>query len=223
MTREPNDPLSRRLFEAARREPLSEGAEGRALAAALREASARSTARPAQPARWAFGLAAAALAAAFLPIVLHREAPERISAEPERAARSAPSVPSARAAESPASTSQAPLPARLPARALANAPSAVPAAAATLTDELGALKVASTALGTGDARAALIALDRYDHVLKGSKLRAEATLLRIQALARSGDVPAASALAQRFVEQNPDSPLVDRARSFVQQPGLGGN
>jgi len=54
------------------------------------------------------------------------------------------------------------------------------------------------------------------------KLRAEATLLRIQALARAGNAQAASTLAQRFVEQNPDSPLVDRARSFIQE-GSGGN
>jgi hypothetical protein len=221
MKREPNDRLSQRLFEAARREPLSEGAEERALGAALREASVHRTAWPAERARWVFGLAAAALAAGFFLLVLRKPATDRISAEPARAARA---VPSARAAESPASTSPAPLPAPLRVRPMANsAAAAVVPSAATLTDELGALKIASTALGAGDARAALVALDRYDHLLKGGKLRAEATVLRMQALASSGDARAASALAQRFVDQNPDSPLIDRARSFIQQSGLGGN
>jgi outer membrane protein assembly factor BamD (BamD/ComL family) len=86
-----------------------------------------------------------------------------------------------------------------------------------LSDELSALKVASSALSAGDPQAALAALDRYDRVLKGQKMRAEATLLRIEALARGGQTEAASVLAQRFVEQNPGSPLVDRARSFVHE------
>ena len=86
-----------------------------------------------------------------------------------------------------------------------------------MSDELGALKRASSALNAGDTRGALAALDQYDHVLKGTKMRAEATLLRIETLARAGQAGAASELAQRFVAQNPESPLVDRARSFVQQ------
>jgi len=93
----------------------------------------------------------------------------------------------------------------------------VRSAPASLSDELGSLKLASSALSSGDPRAALAALDRYDHVLKGKVMRAEATLLRIEALARTGQTGAASTLAQRFVEQNPGSPLVDRARTFVQQ------
>jgi outer membrane protein assembly factor BamD (BamD/ComL family) len=86
-----------------------------------------------------------------------------------------------------------------------------------LSDELSALKVASSALSAGDPQAALVALDRYDRVLKGQKMRAEATLLRIEALSRAGQAEAASALAQSFVKQNPGSPLVDRARSFVNE------
>ena len=90
-------------------------------------------------------------------------------------------------------------------------------APASLSDELSALKLASTALSGGDPQAALAALDRYDRVLKGQKLRAEATLIRIEALSRAGQSEAASALAQRFVAQNPGNPLVDRARSFVHE------
>jgi outer membrane protein assembly factor BamD (BamD/ComL family) len=90
-------------------------------------------------------------------------------------------------------------------------------AQASLSDELGALKRASSALNADDTSAALSALDQYDHVLRGTKMRAEATLLRIETLSRAGQAGAASQLAQRFVAQNPESPLVDRARSFVQQ------
>jgi hypothetical protein len=52
----------------------------------------------------------------------------------------------------------------------------------------------------------LAALDQSDR-MKSQKMHAEATLLRIEALSRAGQ-PA---------EQNPGSPLVDRARTFVQQ------
>lgn len=96
-------------------------------------------------------------------------------------------------------------------------PAPVHSAPASLSDELSALKVASSALSAGDAKAALAALDRYDRVLKGQKLRAEATLLRLEALSQAGQAQAASALARRFVEQNPGSPLVDRARTFIRE------
>jgi outer membrane protein assembly factor BamD (BamD/ComL family) len=85
----------------------------------------------------------------------------------------------------------------------------------TLADELETLKRAQSALDAGDARRALTTLDRYDRAAKGQRLRAEATVLRIEALSRAGQHGAAAALARRFVDQNPESPLVDRARSFI--------
>jgi outer membrane protein assembly factor BamD (BamD/ComL family) len=87
----------------------------------------------------------------------------------------------------------------------------------TLADEVEILKKAEAALGAGDTTHAIEALDRYDRVVKDPQMHSEATLLRIQALSRAGKAEAASALARRFVEQNPGSPLVDRARSFVAQ------
>jgi uncharacterized protein (DUF1800 family) len=72
-----------------------------------------------------------------------------------------------------------------------------------LADELAQLKRVENALGAGDTRRALDELDRYDRASKGQRMRAE--------------------LARRFVEQNPESPLVDRARSFVaKDPGAAG-
>lgn len=221
MSGDPIDEFGARLFQAARQEQPPAAGERRALEAALLAARERPASGLSNNRRlWVFGFAAALLLAAAAPLLLRREAPtDRISAEPASSFKMTRSAPSA-------ADSVAPLPA---ASVVASAvkrsvgPGApAPSAAASLSDELSELKVASNALGAGDTRAALAALDRYDHVLKGSKLRAEATMLRIQALASAGDASGASTLAQRFVDHNPESPLVDRARSFIRQPGSGG-
>ena len=223
---DPIDQLGARLFDAARTDLPPAGAEQRLLAAALREVRDGEQAAPSALRRGlTMGVVASAvLIAAGVALQITRQKPaDPISAEPSvahsatsKAPVVADSAPTARAQPVPSSASSIVKP-----QLAAALPSA--SASATLSDELAALKVASTALGAGDARAALAALDRYDHVLKGSKLRAEATLLRIQALARAGNASAASTLAQDFVDRNPDSPLVDRARSFIQTSGLGGN
>lgn len=89
-------------------------------------------------------------------------------------------------------------------------------AAATLGEELGLLMKAQNALRAGDAQGALSLLDGYTRELGGSALSAEATLLRMEALAALGRSEQARALAERFVRENPNSPLVDRAQSFLQ-------
>ena len=211
--REPVDEPSARLFAALRDEPVPEGAERRALLAARAELGrSRSATWFGRPAVWGGVVAAGALAAAIL-LALRPAAPSAgIRAEPT-SAREAPLRvrPAPSAAEAPPSpVSSAP---RAPAPPTpSHAPTPV-----TLADELDALKGASAALNAGDAAGALRALDRYEHSLKGTQLRAEATLLRIQALSKAGQAGAASALAERFVAHNPDSPLVDRARSFMQE------
>jgi len=153
-----------------------------------------------------------ALAAALTLFLNRHESADRISAEPSSSLvhTQQQAVPSAPASAPIPVASAAPVPT---VSALAPARSAQ----VSLSDELSALSVASNALAAGDSSGALAALDRYDHVLHGKKMRAEATLLRIEALSRSGQAGAASALAQQFVDNNPESPLVDRARSFVKQ------
>lgn len=218
MKPDPIDQLGARLFEAARQEPPPDGALERALAAARREqANAVSGSRVSRRTAAIFWLAAAALFAGAVFFVRNGEPTGGISAEPRGSVErqhapqppsqpmpAADAAPSATAVES-ASPSAAP---RLVAP--------VHSAPVTLTDELGTLKLASNALGTGDARAALAALDQYDRMKGEKKMAAEATLLRIEALARAGQARTASALANQFIEKNPESPLVDRARSFVQ-------
>jgi hypothetical protein len=84
----------------------------------------------------------------------------------------------------------------------------------TLTDEVGMLDRARSELREKGPARALELLDDYDR-RAGTHLRDEATLLRIEALARVGRGDEASALAKRFIESNPSSTLADRARSYV--------
>ena len=223
MTPDPVDQLSARLFEAARTEAIPRGAEQRALEAARRDISREpaNVARISSARQWLAAAACVSLAAGAALLLRPKNADVGISAEPETVARARPeprSVPSSAPSSAPSAVAPiAPSLAVTAKPAPSVAPVPVRSAPASLSDELGALKVASSALSAGDPKAALSALDRYDRVLKGQKLRAEATLLKIEALSRAGQAQAASTLAQRFVEQNPGNPLVDRARSFVVQ------
>jgi hypothetical protein len=209
---DPIDQLGLRLFQAAREEPIPEDAIAGVLDAA-RAANVAPVSRS-RSAKWSVFGAATALAAGAALLAGQHESAERITAEPsstvlrrpQRAVSSGPAVAPTPvvgvvSSATPRNTASAPLP--------------VLSAQVSLSDELDALKVVSSALAAGDTKGALAGLDHYDHVLKGKKMRAEATLLRIEALSRSGQAGAASALAQQFVEKNPESPLVDRARSFV--------
>jgi len=224
---DPLDQLSARLFEAARNEAIPHGAEQRALEAARREIGqeTKEIVRFSSSRKWAAAGACLALAAAAALLLRPEDSNPGISAEPSMLAHARPEPKSAPSA-APLTTTDATsnhAPPVAPSLAVTAKPTPglvpvpVPPTPASLSDELSALKVASNALSAGDANAALTALDRYDRVLKGQKLRAEATLLRIEALSRAGQTQAASTLAQRFVDQNPGSPLVDRARSFVSQ------
>jgi len=220
VTPDPIDQLGARLFEAARNEAPPAGAEQRALQAAKRVIEQEGPGNVVFSARrkWIAAATFIALAAGSALLVRPREVNPGISAEPTTYNQREPErgiVPPQQAASAavPALPS-APVSAK-PSPNLA--PTVAHSAAVSLSDELSALKVASSALSSGDTQAALAALDRYDRVLKGQKMRAEATLLRLEALSRSGQTEAASRLAQRFVEQNPGSPLVDRARSFVRE------
>jgi hypothetical protein len=88
----------------------------------------------------------------------------------------------------------------------------------SLSDEVGLLQVARTALVGHDAVAALSALDRYKIRFPAGRLLPEATVLRIQALIERGDRAQAAALAERFESSNPKSPYADRIRSILSHP-----
>jgi outer membrane protein assembly factor BamD (BamD/ComL family) len=48
-------------------------------------------------------------------------------------------------------------------------------------------------------------------------MRAEATVVRIEALKASGDAAGAGALADRFLSKNPDSPYADYVKRILGQ------
>jgi hypothetical protein len=93
-------------------------------------------------------------------------------------------------------------------------PSAL-AAPPTLANELGALRQIRQALRGNDGTAALALLDRYDTGEYGKSLSLEASVLRVEALDAVGRRAEAQALARRFVRENPDSPLAERAQTFI--------
>lgn len=205
------DREAQRLFAAARRELPSQAARERTLSALA--VAGRERRQPVQ--RWlVLGTLAACLGAGLW--LARRPAadsspgigPERQAFEvaPPRAASGAspPPVGSSDELRSPP-----PPPSAGPKR-LAPAPSG----SVGLERELELLDDARNALGAGNAARALALLDRHQ-ALRGNSLNAEATLLRIQALASAGRGDAAEALARRFIASSPNSLLADRARRFV--------
>jgi outer membrane protein assembly factor BamD (BamD/ComL family) len=82
---------------------------------------------------------------------------------------------------------------------------------------------ARSALARGDTTAALAELDNFARGPGWRRLAVEASLLRIEALARAGRRDEARNLAKRFVEQHPNNPLVDRARTFANPPAPRGS
>jgi hypothetical protein len=204
MSDDPIDQLGARLFKAARDEPLPDGASQRALEAARRERS--SSSRP-KLLLWA---AAAALVVGAI-LLLGRERPmSSIDPEPLGAVTPVPRPPAPASSVVPGIASSGD---KLVPRAV---PTPARPARVSLSDELEILKGAERALAQGDTQGALKALDRYDGALKGKQLGAEATLLRIETLSRAGRNAEATELARRFIAEHPTSPLVDRARSFIQ-------
>lgn len=207
------DEFAKTLFEAARRERPS--AEVRSRAARLAPPVVQNVVRWRRPVFAAVGLAAALVLASVVALRSRHEPLLSMSAEhaPRRGAVS-DQHPSQSADEVPPTEPARVEPSRKPVHpAIAKPPEAPPPA--SLPDEISALDRARTALGAADPTQALRILDDYDHVLHGTRLTAEATLLRIDALARQGKKAQASELARRFIDANPGNALADRARAFV--------
>jgi hypothetical protein len=224
MNSDPLQSLETRLFDAARSEVLPQGVEERVvLAARKRRETARTPLWTERAAVWLLLAAAVLSAAAF---VLRRKDPNvAITAEPSHRGQveapppSPPAEPASAAVHSEPPREAAPVAPSRP--SVSQLPHPTPSAQpATLADELAALKRAESALSSGDATSALAELDHYDRVLRGKQMRAEATLLRMEALSQAGRAAAAEALAERFVRDNPESPLVDRARTFLSKKSI---
>jgi hypothetical protein len=228
--RDPRDELIGALFDAARRERPSPALRDRVLAGTGVTPVAREIRTGKRRQVFALLAVAAAVGLAVLVAAPHRTDPT-ISLSPEPASKAPETVPdpsSQPEVREPAPVARTPKRvARLPASA---PPMPVPPASATpdprhsdaireatppsLSDEISMLDRARVALATDPAKSLEI-LDDYDQVLHGTRLVAEASLLRIEALARAGRQAAASDLAKHFVDANPGSALAERARAFI--------
>jgi hypothetical protein len=207
MTPDRLDELAGQLFDAARRDQPPETTHRR-IALAMRRQREAPVSAPWPRTTVAIAAGVTALAAGTWLLVRERHAPVNITAEAiPPASRTAPEIFSA-----PATVpSRRPPPAELRVRPSSERPKSP----ATLADELAVLQRARAALGSGDPERALGELDRYDRMLQGRKLESEATLLRIEALSRAGRADQAAVLARRFIESNPNHPLVDQARRYA--------
>jgi len=140
-------------------------------------------------------------------------APE-LSAAPPTNTATFPPLPAAAVATEPA-------PATAPVHtgsASFDAPEAKPGTespASTLGEETRALDGARQALAAGDARVALGALDTYRATWPKGALRAEAALLRVDALLRLGNRPAAEREANALTSAAPASRYATRARALL--------
>jgi hypothetical protein len=209
-------------------------AEPDSVVPASDETAPRATKEAARVRRAPFSVAAGFAAAAAVTLIIavrHAKSPLAISSE--RVLRPARTLIVSTAAEPEPPTLEAPTPkprligsahAALPRRPESPESSAssvsapvIPPRVASLSDEIAALDQVRQSLASGDATGALAKLDDYENVLGGTRLVAEAALLRIQALASAGRTAEASRRARRFIEENPGSPLVDRARGFVRE------
>jgi hypothetical protein len=119
--------------------------------------------------------------------------------------RSANKIPSHVAAQPP------PQPFEVPPRSIAAG-----GVASSLTEEVGLLDRARDALVRGDPAHAIFILDSYERTNVGTRLAAEAALLRIEALVQRGALAKAAPLAREFLRAHPETPVADRMRSIIQ-------
>ena len=87
--------------------------------------------------------------------------------------------------------------------------------AGDLAAELAALDVARAELAAGDANGALAKLDDYSRLYPRGRLVLEAEVLRIDALAKSGQRDIAKKRAEAFLRRHPNSVLASRVRAFL--------
>ena len=131
------------------------------------------------------------------------------------AAASVPSVAAVPAQDPPAPLIAPPAPPPVPALAHDTGGSVKD----SLAEEIRLIDEARTRLHQGDPAGALGAIARYDQLVKrGGSMRAEATVVRIEALQASGDTARAAKLGSRFMAQNPGSPYVGYVKRVLSRP-----
>lgn len=176
------------------------------------------------------GFALAGGASAVSSLAEPAAAPRDTIAEARRAAKAAPApllavpalgLPAASAAAAPeALLSSGHAPRALSAAAARTASSAPPASAmlperSGVAAHVAKIDAARSALGRGDARAALQQLDEYAALDRTGTLDREAQLLRIDALQNVGERAHAMALAARYLRQFPGDPHAARLHALL--------
>jgi hypothetical protein len=105
-----------------------------------------------------------------------------------------------------------PVPAAAPVR---SAPRITAGTDDSLSAELAMIDQARSALLKRDYSQSLRLLDDYSHHFAKHRLRTEATVLRIEALAGRGDRDAATRVGREFLQHHPNGPYAQRVRSVI--------
>lgn len=85
-----------------------------------------------------------------------------------------------------------------------------------LAAEIRLIDQARDRVRRGDAAGSLATLAEYDQLVKhGGSMRAEATVVLIEAYQKSGDSARATALGQRFLAKNPGSPYAEYVKRIL--------
>ncbi len=87
--------------------------------------------------------------------------------------------------------------------------------ASALAAEVGALDAARAELTSGNPTGALAKLDEYSRAYPHGHLVLEAEVMRIDALAKSGQTGVAKKRAEAFLRRHPNSVLASRVRGFL--------
>jgi len=159
----------------------------------------------------------------------HRITEARVQLASDRAPvpRSTPVAPSAAAsiappaAEAPGAPAMAETPIVSPPVVARSEPSSTAEPTSPTTSvhaELATLEQARSALAAGDPAHALSILDSYGATFPRAAMAPEATVLRIEALVRAGDRPAATRVGEAFLASHPQSPYAARVRSLLGIP-----
>jgi hypothetical protein len=170
-------------------------------------------------AKWAGTLGVVAIGAGAVGVAATQPRAERAMEEPTvptvlvEATASAPVAPEPSRTAAPTATRVLAAPPRVVPRVVPPAMASV--APPSLSAELGSLDEARGAIATGDPARALRELDAYGARFPRGSLAQEATMLRIEALVKVGDRPAAKALADAFLAASPASPYAERVRLLI--------
>jgi outer membrane protein assembly factor BamD (BamD/ComL family) len=90
-----------------------------------------------------------------------------------------------------------------------------PGKGSQLAREIALLDRARAELAAGRSSEALATLELREREIDSPLLTPEATLIRIEALVRRGDITPARAVAERFLAQNPSSAQAERVRRLL--------